>query len=154
MRDLTPRLPRKAPLFAQQSSIYSPEATLEEDYTDLPQPSFTKIMKLNLPEWWLILIGSIGAIFSGLLWPLLGLLVGFLLDAIVNTSEEVLGKIQLPASLTIALGVISGVGYFVRVSEVHAHYMYICMISVYPHLIFSSAFDYIPYLEWLHYSTV
>ena len=88
----------------------------EELDKDVPQVSLFRVFALNAKEWWLIVLGVIGAAANGLIYPLFGFLFGEILRVFSLPPEEVVSEISLWAVLLMVLGFVSGVGIFVRVS--------------------------------------
>ena len=83
-------------------------------YFDL-QVSLLRVIKLNAREWWIIIIGLLGAAVNGSIWPLFALLFGEILEVFARPADEILDGIHLWAGLFIILGIVSGVGVFLKV---------------------------------------
>ena len=73
------------------------------------------MIELNAPEWYIIIIGMLGAAVNGCIWPAFALLFGEILDVFALPPDEILGEIHLWAGLFIVLGVVSGTGLFFKV---------------------------------------
>ena len=77
--------------------------------------SLYRVIKLNAREWWIILLGILGSAVNGSIWPLFALLFGEILEVFSRPASEVLGAVHLWAGLFIVLGIVSGVGVFLKV---------------------------------------
>ena len=73
------------------------------------------MIKLNAREWWIIIIGLLGAAVNGSIWPLFALLFGEILEVFARPADEILDSIHLWAGLFIVLGIVSGTGVFLKV---------------------------------------
>ena len=80
---------------------------------------FASTFRLNGREWWLIGLGTLGAIINGSMFPLFALFFGEVLEVFSLPSDEVFGEIHLWAGLFILLGVVSGVAQFSKVKTNH-----------------------------------
>ena len=74
------------------------------------------MLALNAKEWWVIIIGLLGAIVNGSIWPLFAILFGEVLSVFQAPPELVLDRTHVWGGLFLVLGVISGVGIFFKVS--------------------------------------
>lgn len=79
-----------------------------------------RVLKLNLKEWWIIILGLLGALMNGAIWPMFALLFGEILKVFMRPADQVIGGTHLWGALFIALGVISGLGVFLKVCVVMA----------------------------------
>jgi hypothetical protein len=77
------------------------------------------VIKLNAREWWIIVVGVLGAAVSGSIWPLFALLFGEILEVFARSADEVLGGIHMWAGLFIVLGIVSGAGVFLKVCTMY-----------------------------------
>ena len=77
--------------------------------------SLFRVIKLNAREWWIILLGVLGAAVDGSIFPLFALLFGEILEVFSLRSDEILSGVHLWAGLFIVLGVVAGVGVFLKV---------------------------------------
>ncbi len=105
----------------------------DKDLQDVP---LKRIIVLNAKEWWMILLGTIGAAIGGSILPLFAIFFGEILDAFAQPPDQVLGAVHLWAGLFFALAVISGVGALVRVSSFYKFRFlwlkyYCCMLFFY-----------------------
>ena len=87
----------------------------EEWDKEIPEVPLYRVIKLNAPEWYIIIIGMLGAAVNGCIWPAFALLFGEILDVFALPPSEILGEIHLWAGLFIVLGVVSGTGLFFKV---------------------------------------
>ena len=83
------------------------------------QVSLLRVIKLNAREWWIIVVGVLGSAINGSIWPLFALLFGEILEVFSRPSDEILGAIHVWAGLFIVLGIVSGVGVFLKVCVYH-----------------------------------
>ena len=88
--------------------------------------SLFRVIKLNAKEWWVILLGLLGAAINGSIWPLFALLFGEILEVFARPADEVLDAIHVWAGMFIVLGIVSGAGVFLKVWMM-CMYMYICL---------------------------
>ena len=88
---------------------------------------FLRVIKTNQKEWWIAILGVIGAIMLGAAFPTFALIFGEILEAFVQPPSLVLPGIHLWAGLFFLLGFLAGLGGFVKVS--------VSTISVVCHLV-------------------
>ena len=88
----------------------------EEDLSEVP---FRRFLALSSNEWWIIVIGAIGAAITGVFWPIYGLLYGEVLRAYTRPSGEVLESLYPFTVAMIATGAAVGIAYFLTVSYAH-----------------------------------
>ena len=69
----------------------------------------------NGPEWWIIILGLVGAVVNGVIFPSFALFFGQVLQVFTLPPNEVLSAIHLWAGLFIVLGTVSGVAIFFKV---------------------------------------
>ena len=80
-------------------------------------------------EWWLIILGTLGAMVNGSMFPLFALFFGEVLAVFSRPSDQVFGGIHIWAGLLVLLGVVSAVAQFAKVrqtvyySSLHHPYM-------------------------------
>ncbi len=123
---LSPSLPSLLPSrqvsIQKQSSIITEEEQkkLEEKQEEwdkeIPSVPLSRVLKLNLREWWIIALGLCGAALAGPIWPLFGLIFGEVLDVFARPHDEVLDHVHSWGALLIAVGVACGLGNFIKVS--------------------------------------
>ena len=82
---------------------------------DIPEVSLLRVMKANAKEWWLILLGLVGSIILGLIYPSFAIFFGEINEVFARPVNEILDGLHLWAGLFIVLGVVSGVGMFLKV---------------------------------------
>jgi len=78
-----------------------------------------RVLKLNAKEWWIIILGLIGAAFAGSLWPILGILFGEIIRTFSLPPDQVLNEVNLWAGLYMVIGLVAGTGIFMQVSVIH-----------------------------------
>ena len=89
----------------------------EEWDKDIPSVPIHRVLGLNRPEWFIIVFGIVGAAINGFIWPSFALLFGEILTVFALPPDEILDEIHMWAALFIVVGVVSGVGQFLRVGE-------------------------------------
>ena len=77
---------------------------------------FLRVIKTNRKEWWIAMLGVIGAIMLGAAFPTFALIFGEILEAFVQPPSLVLPGIHLWAGLFFLLGFLAGLGGFIKVS--------------------------------------
>lgn len=75
------------------------------------------------------MLGLLGSLINGSIWPLFALLFGEILGVFARPADEVLSATHLWAGLFIVLGVVSGVGVFLKVHRTVC--VCICMCAMY-----------------------
>ena len=83
----------------------------------IPKVSLHRVLRLNAKEWWIIIIGILGATIGGSIWPVFSIFVSEVVALFAVPADEILGEIHPWASLFIVLGVVSGLGIFAKVSS-------------------------------------
>ena len=99
------------PDFKRQSS----KKKQEEWDKDIPVVPLHRVLRLNAKEWWIIILGLIGAAVGGSIWPIFSIFFGEVLIVFERPADQILGEIPLWACLFIVLGVVSGIGVFAKV---------------------------------------
>ena len=87
----------------------------EEWDKDIPEVPLFRVIALNAKEWWLIVLGIVGAALNGSIFPLFAFLFGEILRVFSLPRDEVLSEIGVWAGLFVILGIVSGVGVFLKV---------------------------------------
>ena len=76
----------------------------------------TRVLAFNLKEWWIILIGILGAVVTGGVFPCFAFTFGSVLSTFVDPPDQVQGASWQNASLFSSLVLLVGViGGFVKV---------------------------------------
>ena len=104
---------------------------LQEEWDkEIPPASFLRLLKVNAPEWWLIIIGVLAAIVNGSVFPVYSILFGEVLRVFQMPPDEVLEGITPWASLFLALATGSAIAIFFKVSRLSGDtkYMYMYVI--------------------------
>ena len=96
----------------KQVSVKDQEAWDKE----LPEAGFSKVIRLNAKEWWIILIGVLASAIGGAIFPVFGVVLGETLGAFSLPLEEVVDGVSLYAGLFWVLGFVAGLGFFIKVS--------------------------------------
>ncbi|CAG0912519.1 unnamed protein product [Notodromas monacha] len=90
-------------------------ATVEQK-EDLPKPSMSRIMKLNAPEWKIIVVGIIAAALNGGSMPAYAILFGEVLGTLSIAEEEEARRESLKyVYLFLGLGGVAGMAMFLQV---------------------------------------
>ena len=76
---------------------------------------FRKLLCLNKKEWWVILLGAIGAAVTGAMFPLFSVMFGGVFEAFVQPKNLVLLHVHPWAGSFILIAAIAGVSVFVKV---------------------------------------
>ena len=87
----------------------------EEWDKEIPSVSLLRVFALNSKEWWLILLGVVGAILNGAIYPVFAILFGEILSVFAMPASEIVSSIGLWAGLFLVLGFVSGLGVFLKV---------------------------------------
>lgn len=82
---------------------------------EIPEVKLTRVFALNAKEWWIILLGLLGALVNGSMLPFFSIIFGEILFVFSLPTDQVLDEIHLWAGLFILLGVVSGLGQFLKV---------------------------------------
>ena len=82
---------------------------------DVPEVSLIRIMKANLKEWYLIVLGILGAAVVGSMYPVFAVIFGEILTVFARPADEILDAIHLWGGLFLVLGVVSGTAAFIKV---------------------------------------
>ena len=90
----------------------------EEWDKEIPVVPLHRVLRLNAKEWWIIILGLLGAAVGGSICPMFAIFYGEILAVFALPAEEILGEVPLWASLFIVLAVVSGLGIFAKVSLV------------------------------------
>ena len=90
----------------------------EEWDKEIPVVPLHRVLRLNAKEWWIIILGLLGAAVGGSICPMFAIFYGEILAVFALPAEEILGEVPLWASLFIVLAVVSGLGIFAKVSNV------------------------------------
>ena len=84
----------------------------EEDVTTV---SFMKVLRLSSREWWMILLGVLGSMVDGAVYPVFAIIFGEALEVFSLPASQVVPNIHKWAGLFLVLGVVSGISVFVKV---------------------------------------
>ncbi|KAH9508579.1 ATP-dependent translocase ABCB1 [Bulinus truncatus] len=80
----------------------------------LPNAPFTRLMKLNAPEWHFILLGCFSSIFNGGVQPAFAVIFSRILGVFANTVDEQEKQIQMYSLILVGLGVVSFITMFLQ----------------------------------------
>lgn len=93
-----------------------PDSKKQEEWDkDIPEVGLFRVISLNAKEWWLIILGVIGAALNGSIFPLFALVFGEILRVFSLQGDELLAGIGMWAGMFVVLGIVSGVGVFLKV---------------------------------------
>ena len=87
----------------------------EEWDKDIPSVSLGRIIAVNAKEWWLILLGVIGAGVNGSVFPLFAVIFGEIVRTFALPPSQIQSELNFWAVMFIVLGFISGTGLFLKV---------------------------------------
>ena len=91
---------------------------LQEEWDkEIPPVSLGRLLKVNAPEWWLIIVGVLAAMVNGSVFPVYSILFGEVLRVFQMQPNEVLEEITPWAALFLALAVGSAIAIFFKVSS-------------------------------------
>lgn len=76
---------------------------------------FKKLLTLNKQEWWVILLGIVGAAVNGAMFPIVSVMFGGVFDAFAQPPRNVLPSVNPWASGFIVLAFTAGVAVLVKV---------------------------------------
>ena len=93
------------------------EKVQEEWDKEIPVVPLHRVLRLNAKEWWIIILGLLGAAIGGSVWPVFSIFIAEVVALFSLPADEIFGEIHLWASLFIVLGVVSGLGVFAKVSR-------------------------------------
>lgn len=102
----------------------------EEWDKEIPPASFIRLLKVNTPEWWLIIIGVLAAMVNGSVFPVYSILFGEVLRVFGMPSGDVLDGITPWAIVFLALATGSAIAIFFKVSHQQAKrcmYIHVCV---------------------------
>lgn len=91
------------------------EKQQEEWDKELPVAPLSRIIAVNAKEWWLIILGVIGAAVNGLIFPSFSIFFGEILRIFGLPPDQVLGETHMWGALFVALGFVSGIANFLKV---------------------------------------
>lgn len=80
--------------------------------------SFLKVLHLSSREWWLILLGVLGSVVDGAVYPIFAIIFGEALEVFSLPANQVIPNIHKWAGLFLVLGVVSGTSVFIKVGGV------------------------------------
>lgn len=79
--------------------------------------SLFRVMTANAKEWWLILLGVLCSFVLGSIFPLFAVVFRELLEVFTLPRDQILDRVHVWGGAFIALGVVSGIAVFIRVSR-------------------------------------
>lgn len=91
-------------------------AKKEEEWDkDIPSVPLHRVLALNAKEWWIIILGVIGAAVNGCIFPVFAIIFGEIIFVFSLDRNEILSEIGPWAGLFVVLGAVSGCGIFLKV---------------------------------------
>ena len=87
----------------------------EEEETNV---SFLKVLRLSSREWWLLLLGVLGSVVDGAVYPVFAIIFGEALEVFSLPASQVIPNIHKWAGLFLVLGVVSGISVFIKVGRI------------------------------------
>ena len=91
------------------------EKRQEEWDKEIPSVPLTRVLVVNAKEWWMIVLGVIGAAISGCLFPSFAIIFGEIFRVFALPADQIQDQINLYAGLFVALGFAAAVGTFLKV---------------------------------------
>ena len=91
------------------------EKRQEEWDKEIPSVPLTRVLAVNAKEWWMILLGVIGAALSGCLFPAFAIIFGEIFAVFALPADQIQDQINLYAGLMALLGAAAAVGIFLKV---------------------------------------
>lgn len=97
-------------------------AKKEEEWDkDIPSVPLHRVLALNAKEWWIIILGVIGAAVNGCIFPVFAIIFGEIIFVFSLDRNEILSEIGPWAGLFVVLGAVSGCGIFLKVVHLFVH---------------------------------
>eukprot|EP00731_Ephydatia_muelleri_P029636 Em0021g159a len=93
------------------TSMDREEGDGEEEETSV---SFLKVLRLSSREWWLLLLGVLGSVVDGAVYPVFAIIFGEALEVFSLPASQVVPNIHKWAELFLVLGVVSGISVFIK----------------------------------------
>ena len=84
--------------------------------------SLLQILRLNSQDWWLLVVGFVGAFIIGSVFPFFSIVFGEFLRVLSLPSDEILSEIHPWGATFLALGIAAAIGIFTKV--VHETHIY------------------------------
>ena len=97
------------------TSMDREEGDGEEEETSV---SFLKVLRLSSREWWLLLLGVLGSVVDGAVYPVFAIIFGEALEVFSLPASQVVPNIHKWAELFLVLGVVSGISVFIKVGRI------------------------------------
>ncbi|XP_039753186.1 ATP-dependent translocase ABCB1-like [Pararge aegeria] len=96
---------------------FEPKMEEADPTTEIPDVSFTEVVKLNSPEWKSITAASLCSVISGFAMPILAIILGDFVGVLSNDdTEAVQAQVREYALIFVGVGVFSGITNFIMVS--------------------------------------
>ena len=92
----------------------------QEEEESLPDVSLFKILRVNGDQWWLLLLGMLGAVVVGTVFPVFAIIFGEVLGIFALPANQILGALHPWAGGFLALGVAAAIGQLVKVGDLKA----------------------------------
>ena len=87
----------------------------EEWDKEIPNVAMGRVIKVNAPEWWLIVVGVLAAMVNGSVFPLYSILFGEVLRVFQSQPQDILEEITPWALLFLVFAIGSGIAIFFKV---------------------------------------
>ena len=79
--------------------------------------SFMDVLSLNSREWWLMMLGVLGSMVDGAVYPVFAIIFGEALEVFSLPASQVIAHIHKWAGLFLVLGAVSGTSVFIKVGR-------------------------------------
>ena len=77
--------------------------------------SLLQILRLNSQDWWLLVVGFVGAFIIGSAFPFFSIVFGEVVRVLSLPSDEILSEIHPWGATYLALGIAAAIGIFTKV---------------------------------------
>ncbi|KAI8780037.1 multidrug resistance protein 1A, partial [Biomphalaria glabrata] len=95
----------------QQKSVVEEK---KEEKEKLPDAPFSRLIKMNAPEWHFILLGCFSSIFNGGVQPAFSVIFSRILGVFAESEDEQEYWIRIYSLILVGLGVISLITFFLQ----------------------------------------
>jgi len=98
----------------RQASSLSADKVVEEKEEKLPDPSMGRIMALNKPEWYIIVIGCVAALVQGGIQPAFAIIFSTILGVFAKDCETQQREILLYSMMFLVIGAVAAISMFLQ----------------------------------------
>ncbi|KAK9762561.1 hypothetical protein K7432_011587 [Basidiobolus ranarum] len=106
---------------ASRLSHYSYDTSISDEKKDPEEKvkksfSFLRVLKLNMPEWHLLLVGTIGSAVDGVIMPLFSVIFSSIIGALSKQGDELKKDADFWSLMFVVLGIASFLSAFAKVA--------------------------------------